>query len=327
MKNNIYGTYNNKKINLYVIKDGDLEVGILNIGARIQYIKVKGVDITLGFNDIESYLESNCFAGSTIGRCGNRIANGKFTLNGHQYNVVCNEGKNHLHGGAVGFDKQFFKVKRDINELKLTLNSLDGDQGYSGNLKFTVIYSLNNNCLSVVYKAISDKDTLFNPTNHTYFNLEGETSGDCLDNIVQIFADKYTLVDDELIPTGESADVTGTAFDFRKPKTIRKDITDELLKLTNGYDHNFVLNSDYAAHVESDKTGIKLDLYTDMPCMQLYTGGALKPCIGKTRYYGQWAGFCLEPQYCPNAINMENEVKPILKAGQAVTHYIRYEFK
>lgn len=321
-------TYQGRQIKLYELNDGIVEVGIYDIGARINYIKVGGVDITLGFNDMPAYLASGSFAGGTIGRVGNRIARGKFCLNGKSFKVNCNEGNNHLHGGNVGFDNRFFDVAEySDKKLVLTLVSPDGEEGYPGNLNLTVTYALENNTLLIEYKAVSDKDTLFNPTNHTYFNLDGESSMDCRDNVVQIFADKYTLVDSELIPTGKSAEVCGTAFDFREPKTIRRDFDDDKLNATNGYDHNFELNGTHAVHVKSTKTGIEMDVYTDMPCLQLYTGGALKPCVGKTHNYSQWAGFCLEPQYCPNAINMSGYEQPILNKGDIQKHYIKYEFK
>lgn len=318
--------FNGKDIYLYTLKDGDIEVGIYNIGARIHFIKVRGVDITLGFDSMEDYLRSSSYAGSTVGRCGNRIARGKFTLNGKKYCVTCNEGANHLHGGKEGFDKKFFEVKEQNNALVLEYTSEDGEEGYPGNLKFTVTYTLKGNTLNAEYEAVCDKDTLFNPTNHSYFNLDGEQTGDCRDNLLQIFADKYTLVDGELIPTGKSADVAKTAFDFRKLKAIRTDFGDGLLKATNGYDHNFILNGGHAAHVESAKTGITMDLYTDMPCMQLYTGGSLCRSTGKTVTYDKWAGFCLEPQFAPNAINTDGEKQPVLEASKNVKHFIRYEF-
>ena len=204
--------------------------------------------------------------------------------------------------------------------------SADGEEGYPGNLTFTVKYTVEDNSLLIDYEAVSDKDTLWNPTNHAYFNLDGEGTGDCRENILQINADEITPVDGELIPTGERTRVDGTAFDFRKAKPIIKDFNDKNLKATNGYDHNFVLSGGHAAHVESAKTGIKMDVYTDMPCMQLYTGGAIKPSRGKTINYLPWAGFCLEPQFCPDGVNLSGFEKPVLKSCEVKKHYIHYKF-
>ena len=190
----------------------------------------------------------------------------------------------------------------------------------------SVKFTVENNYLLIDYEGVSDMDTLWCPTNHAYFNLEGESSGDCRGNLLQLNADYYTPVDEELIPTGEKREVKGTPFDFNSLKRIGADFDNEQLKPTNGYDHNYVLNGEHAAHVESSKTGVKLDVYTDMPCIQLYTGGQLSGCIGKTIKYNQLAGFCLEPQYCPNAINMNGFEKPIVKKNEVKKHYIKFIF-
>ena len=311
----------------YKLTDKNLEVVIDDFGARIHAIKVKGVDIVLGFNTDGDYVSSGTYCGATIGRVGNRIANGRFTLNGKNYSVSRNEGNNHLHGGNLGFDKRTFEVlEHNGKSVTMRYQSADGEEGYPGKLTFTVKYTVEDNSFLIGYEGVSDKDTLWNPTNHAYFNLDGESTGDCRENILQINADEITPVDGELIPNGGRADVGDTAFDFRKAKPIIRDFNDKGLKATNGYDHNFVLCGERAAHVESAKTGIKMDVYTDMPCMQLYTGGAIKPCHGKTINYRPWAGFCLEPQFCPDAINLKDFEKPVLKAGEVKKHYIRYKF-
>lgn len=176
------------------------------------------------------------------------------------------------------------------------------------------------------YSAVSDKDTLRCPTNHAYFNLDSAGNGDCTHNMLQINGDEITLIDGGLIPTGERARVSKTAFDFRKTKQIGKDLHSVNLQATLGYDHNFILKGNHAAHVESAVTGIKMDVYTDMPCMQFYSGGQLNSVKGKNGVYNQYAGFCLEPQYCPNAINMDGFDRPILKAKKIEKHYIKYSF-
>ena len=312
---------------IITLKDGNIEAEIESVGARINALRINGVDIVLGFNSVEDYNKSGCYAGATVGRVANRIAKGKFTLNGKEYRLNVNNGENHLHGGNEGFDKKPFKVLGQTdNSVTMQYVSADGEENYPGNLKFTVKFKVENNALLIEYSAISDKDTLWCPTNHAYFNLDGEGKGDCLENLMQINADKITLIDSGLIPTGEVATVSKTAFDFRKVKPIYKDLHSTNLKATLGYDHNFILKSNHAAHVESKITGIKMDVYTDMPCLQFYSGGQLNGVKGKSGIYNRYAGFCLEPQFCPNAINMQGFDKPILKAGEIKKHYIKYSF-
>ena len=313
---------------IITLKDGNIEAEIESVGARINALRINGVDIVLGFNSVEDYNKSGCYAGATVGRVANRIAKGKFTLNGKEYRLNVNNGENHLHGGNEGFDKKPFKVLGQTdNSVTMQYVSADGEENYPGNLKFTVKFKVENNALLIEYSAISDKDTLWCPTNHAYFNLDGEGKGDCLENLMQINADKITLIDSGLIPTGEVATVSKTAFDFRKVKPIYKDLHSTNLKATLGYDHNFILKSNHAAHVESKITGIKMDVYTDMPCLQFYSGGQLNGVKGKSGIYNRYAGFCLEPQYCPNAINMQGFDKPILKAGEIKKHYIKFAFQ
>lgn len=323
----LFDNYNGKEVYLYTISDGAVSAGILDLGGVINFIKINGVDITLGFDSVAEYLKSGSYAGATVGRVANRIAGGKFSLNGKTYALNTNDGNNHLHGGICGFDKRPFEVLTYTeNSLKMRYVSLDGEENYPAKLNFTVKFTVKDNCLTIEFEAVSDGDTLWNPTNHAYFNLDGESCGDCRNNLLKINAGFYTPADGTLIPTGEKRAVGGTPFDFNTLKEIGRDFGEKELKPTNGYDHNYVLNGGHAARAESVKTGIKMDLYTDMPCLQLYTGGALNPCKGKTVRYGKWAGFCLEPQYCPNAINMQGFDKPVLKAGEVKRHYIKLKF-
>lgn len=323
----LYGKTNGKDFYHYVIKQGKLEVDICEVGARINALKVNGIEIVLGFNSVEDYNKSGCYAGATIGRVANRIAKGKFTLDGKEYRLNVNNGENHLHGGNEGFDrKQFAVLEQADNSVTMEYVSEDGEENYPGNLKFTVKFTVENNSLFMEYTAISDKDTLWCPTNHTYFNLDGVENGDCLNNLLQINADKYTPVDGGLIPTGERKAVQGTPFDFTKLRRLGVDLGSKELMATLGYDHNFILKDTHAAHAKSELTGIKMDVYTDMPCLQFYSGGQLNNVTGKNGIYNQYAGFCLEPQYCPNAINMKGFDSPILKTDEEKTHYIKYVF-
>ena len=230
------------------------------------------------------------------------------------------------HGGNDGFDKKPFTVTEETaDSVTMEYVSADGEENYPGSLWFTVKFTVEDNSFLIEYSAVSDKDTLWCPTNHAYFNLDGEQKGDCRNNLLQLNADFYTPVDGGLIPTGEKKAVKGTPFDFTKPKRIGEEIGGEELNVTLGYDHNFILNGAPAAHAESEVTGIKMDVYTDMLCLQFYSGGQLNGVTGKSGVYNKYAGFCLEPQYCPNAINLQDYQKPVLKAGQIKKHYIRYK--
>ena len=327
MKKKLYDKLNGRNVYLYILRSGSLEVDICELGARINAIRIDGINIVLGFKTIRDYFDSGSYAGATIGRVANRIAGGRFVLNHRPYFLNKNEDKNHLHGGNIGFDRQLFDVRKfKDNSVTMLYVSADGEERYPGKLKFTVTFTVKDNSLLIDYEAISDKDTLWNPTNHSYFNLDGERSRDCRGNLLQINADNYTPMDEWLIPTGEMWEVNSTVFDFKSLKKISADFKAEELKFTSGYDHNYILNDEHAAHAESAKTGIKMDVYTDMPCMQLYTGGRLSLVNGKKRKYKQWAGFCLEPQYCPNAINMKGFDKPILKKDELKKHYIKFVF-
>lgn len=324
METKLYDTVNGERVNLYEIKDGLLELAVCDMGARINALRVDGRDIVLGFNTVSDYVKSGSYAGATIGRVANRIALGVFTLSGKAYRLNTNNGKNHLHGGNVGFDKRLFTVTAFTeNSITMRYVSADGEENYPGKLEFDVTFTLSENTLLIEFSAVSDKDTLWCPTNHAYFNLDGK--GDCRTNLLQINADYITPVDSTLIPTGEKRAVSGTAFDFNVMKPIGADFENEQVKPTNGYDHNYILKSTHAAHAESC-TGLKMDVFTDMPCLQLYTGGMLRKCAGKNDTYNQWAGFCLEPQFCPNAINMPDFAPPVLRAHERKTHYIKYVF-
>ena len=312
---------------IITIKHGNIETDIESVGARINAIRVNGIEIVLGFNSVEDYNKSGCYAGATIGRVANRIAGGKFSLNGREYQLNVNNGINHLHGGNEGFDrKPFTVIKQTDNSVTMEYISTDGEENYPGNLRFTVKFTAENNSLLMEYTGASDKDTLWCPTNHAYFNLDGAGKGEILGNMLEINADYYTPVDIGLIPTGVKRAVKGTPFDFINLKAIGKEIDAEELRVTLGYDHNFLLNDEHAAHAESTVTGISMDVYTDMPCMQFYSGGQLNSVKGKSGTYGKYAGFCLEPQYCPNAINTDGFEKPILKANEIEKYYIKYHF-
>jgi aldose 1-epimerase len=299
-------------------------------------------DIALGFDSLAGYLtaeyaKSSPFFGALIGRYGNRIGNAQFKLDGKTYNLDKNNGANSLHGGAQGFDKHVWTAATlPDGGLKLTYLSKDGEEGYPGNLNVTVTYHLTDeNELKIDYSATTDKNTVVNLTNHTYFNLAGAGSGDILKQVMMINADRFTPVDAGLIPTGELKSVTGTPFDFRKPTAIgaRINQADEQLKLGKGYDHNWVLNRSgnglsLAARVEDPVTGRVLEVHTTEPGIQFYAGnfldGTLKGKGGKV--YGHRSGFCLETQHFPDSPNKPNFPSTELKPGQQYRSTTVYRF-
>ncbi len=327
----LFGKCNGKDVYLYTLSNENLEVTIMNYGATIQSLKVKTAEgfreITLGYDKFADYLEKPNYFGATIGRVANRISGGAFTLHGKEYRLDRNDGDNCLHGGFVGYDKKVFDGEEKPNELIFTLNSRDGDQGFPANLKLKVSYKLEASALIVTYTAESDGDTFWNPTNHTFFNLGGRAEP-VYKTELKINADRYTLIDKKLIPTGELKSVKGTPFDFTDYKKIGKEINaddGQLRLVSGGYDHNFVLNSELAASAKYD--GVQMDVSTDMPGIQLYTGNFLGGVECRNGVFNKHFAFCLEPQYFPNAINTEGFEKPIIKQGEMKTHYIKYSFK
>lgn len=319
-----------QEVYVYLLSD-KIDVIVCSLGASILSIKVpnrfgKKTDVALGMTTPIDMIEKGGYMGAVVGRCCNRIADGKFTLNGVQYQLAQNNGTAHLHGGNVGFNQMLFEGKIEGDSLLLELTSPDGHEGYPGNLKMGVRYTVKGSALAIDYYGECDKDTVFNPTNHTYFNLNGEEDGSILDNALQINADNYLEIDEHLIPTVKSA-VEGTPFDFTQAKQIGQDIDaqDVQLRLAGGYDHNYCLNDNHAATAYSTKTGICMDVYTDCPGVQFYSGNFLVGQEGKS-VYNKRSGFCLETQFYPNAINREDFASPVLKAGEKHHSSTQYVF-
>lgn len=326
----IFDNYNGREVSLYTLYGDGIKVGITDFGAAVQFICLNtehGIkDICLGYSSIRERLKSGTFCGATIGRVANRIKNAQFTLNGKTYNLPANDGRNCNHGGD-GFHNRFFKSEIEGNVLVLTLVSPDCDQGFPGELTLRVEYEVIDKTLEVRYMAVSDKDTVWAPTCHIYFNLKCDGGGNIENTVLKINGDEITVLDEEGIPTGEWACVAGTPFDFLKPKPIGVGINQGVERLSaKGFDCNYVLNQKHAATAYCAASGITMDLYTDLPGLQFYSGNYLNG-IGKTCEYHPLDGFCLEPQYFPNAVNISEFPSPVLKAGFAKTHYIRYEFK
>ena len=346
IKNQAFGTVPEGPVDLYTMTNSrGMEVRAMNYGGIIVSLRVpdkKGVlaDLVLGFDTLDAYLNNMPYFGAIIGRCANRIAKGKFALDGVEYRLARNNGMNSLHGGLKGFDKVLWYGEQFENNhgigVVFTYTSKDGEEGYPGNLKATVTYTLTDQSeLQIEYEATPDKATPVNLTNHSYFNLAGEGNGDILKHELMLDADRFTLVDSTLIPTGELRSVARTPFDFTKPTAIgaRIDANNEQLAIAHGFDHNFVLNRKssqlaLAGRVHEPQTGRVQEVYTTEPGVQFYTGNFLDgTIIGKHGHaYNKHAGFCLETQHFPDAPNHPNFPSTILKPGQTYHSRTVYKF-
>ncbi|MCF1617785.1 aldose epimerase family protein [Tetragenococcus koreensis] len=325
-------TFENKK---------KMKMTVSNFGAVLTNLWIpdkSGImrDIVLGYDTVEGY-ESNgdTHFGATIGRNANRIENARFELHDKEYKLAKNDGENNLHSGPMGYELRLWNVKainEENNSITFSIVSPDGDQSYPGELCLNVTYQLQESAVVITYNATSNEDTIFNPTNHSYFNLNGHQSGDILKHKLQINASTYTPVKDEhSIPTGEILPVEGTPLDFRNKKRIDSDIQKDFsqLKFAQGYDHNFVIDkeADLAAHLEGDQSGISMDISTNLPGVQFYTSNFLENIQGKDgAVYPSYSGVCLETQFFPNAINEPMFDSPILKKNEERTFNTIYQF-
>ncbi|MBK1876350.1 aldose epimerase family protein [Pelagicoccus mobilis] len=345
-----YGKVDGKDVNLYTLSYGDLTVDITNYGGIITRILVpdrNGAmgDVALGYNSVYEYIEETPYFGALIGRYGNRIANGQFKLNGKTYKLAKNNNPGgigcNLHGGDKGFDKVVWEAETyfegGLPSLKLSYLSVDGEEGFPGNLKVEVTYSLTKDAgIQMDYSATTDKATPVNLTNHNYFNLRGEGAGSINGHVMQIYASNYTPVGADLIPTGDIASVAGTPFDFTSPVAIGERVEDEHEQLAfgGGYDHNWVLDNQdgdmaLAASVYEPSSGRVLEVWTEEPGLQFYGGNFLDGSIvGKSgRAYEHRDGFCLESQHYPDSPNQKNFPSTILKPGEVYETSTVYKFK
>jgi aldose 1-epimerase len=329
-------TAKGEQVDLYTLKNQKgMEVNIMTYGGIITSLKVPnkaGVseEVAIGFSDFEQYTKPNPYFGALIGRFGNRISKGKFTLDGKEYSLAINNRPNALHGGPEGFHRRIWTAEEakggDKATLKLKYISKDMEEGYPGNLTVFVTYTLkNDNSLDVLYEATTDKKTIVNLTQHSYFNLSGDFTKPILNDEVVIDADKLVPVDANLIPTGQLTDVTNTPFDFRKPKLIGKDIAakdDQIIK-GGGYDHCWVLNNQnkgdrFAASAYNAESGRLMEVYTDQPGIQLYTGNFLDGTLPmrKGGTYAHRTGLCLETQHYPDSPNQKDFPSTVLSPGE-----------
>lgn len=328
------------QVDQITLRDGAMMCQILTYGGAVRSLIVPDrdgnpVDVALGFDTLEDYRAQDKYMGALVGRYANRIGGAKFTLNGVEYPLYANDGPNSLHGGQVGFDKKVWTVEAlTDSSVTLSLVSPDGEEGYPGTLKVWVTYTLSDGALSIQYRAESDRDTVFNPTNHTYFNLSGHNSGSVEGQYIKLNASHYTPAAPGSIPTGEIAPVDGTPMDLRITQPIGAHIGDpfEQLALAGGYDHNWVLADNRStkkfARAWSPDTGIAMNVITDLPGVQFYTGNFIQGCpAGKGgAAYGDRHGFCLETQFFPDTPNKPAFPSCVLRAGEQFSSKTSYVF-
>lgn len=333
-------------VNFYTLRNTNgIEITFTNYGQRLVSLHTpdkNGVfeDVVLGYATLKEFVQNRNYYGSVIGRYGNRIGKGTFKIGDTTYNLIKNNGENHLHGGTIGFESVVWKVVNSSeNSIAFSRVSPDMEEGYPGNLDVEVVYTLNDdNELKINYKATTDKSTVVNLTNHSFFNLKGEGNGDITDHLVMINADTYTPVDEGLIPTGKIENVAGTPFDFKTPKTIGRDIDSDFkqLKIGKGYDHNYVINETptnedglkLTAIITEPISGRTMEVYTSEPGVQFYTGNFMNGSdIGKTgKPYLFRGSFCFETQHYPDSPNKPEFPSTILNPGEVYETTTVYKF-
>ena len=332
-------TKTGEAVELYTLQDSGCSIEIITYGAAIRSIHVPVAgelrDVALGFDDMSGYEADKSYQGVVVGRIANRVANAQYVMNGITYHMDLNNGTNCLHGGFVGLNAQLWSAREEPGALVLTLVDREGTAaGLPGNLTVETKYTLENGELGIEYTATCDKDTPINLTNHCYFNLAGQDAGSIEQHKMQIFSHKITALNEDLVPTGELLDVTGTPFDLRELTVIAPGINSDhpQIVLGGGYDHNWILSNEpyhaltTAAVVESD--GLSMTCLTTKPGIQFYAGNMLSGAVGKNgAVYSKRTGLCLETQYWPNFVNMPQFPAPILRVGEVYNHKTVYRFR
>lgn len=323
-------------IDILSMKNGELEVVVSNFGCTILKILMKDKngrvdDVVLGYDDFKSYQTLDAYLGALVGRVANRIGKGKFTLNEKEYTLAINNGPNHLHGGIQGFSYQLFDYEiKDDDTIEFHYLSKDGEEGYPGNLDFTATYQLKDDTLIVRYQATTDKDTIINITNHSYFNLSGKKEN-VYNHMLTVHANQFACIDGDGLPTGEFRDVKGSPFDFKEPAFIgeRVEQTDEQLLLGKGFDHPFIFaQQENQVVLFHPITGRKLTVSTTLPGAQIYTANYLDGRLGKYgHHYFERDAVCIETQNLPDAIHIEKNPTTILKKGETYHEITSYKFE
>lgn len=333
-------TSKGEEARLFTIQnDKGMEIKVSDYGATLVQVRVPDkegrlLDVVLGYDDVQGYEAGNAFFGATIGRVANRIGNGEFRLGGRTYELTRNDGQNTLHGGRDFYNKRIWKTgETQEDHVEFLMDSPSGDQGFPGNVKISVTYTLTkDNEVKIHYRAVPDADTLINLTNHSYFNLSGHASGTVLAQEVMLDADAYARADSQSIPTGEIVPVSGTPMDFRQLKPIGAEIDEayEALEFGKGYDHNWVLNKKgyrKAAFMRSKESGIAMEVYTDLPGLQFYTANFVDHEKGKEgAVYNMRQAACFETQYFPDAVHKDHFEGPEVKAGEIYETTTAYRF-
>ncbi|MBQ8259747.1 MAG: galactose mutarotase [Clostridia bacterium] len=334
-----FGEIDGREVSLYILKNDNLEVTLSDYGATIIRVRItlkngEVRDLVRGYDDLASYMNADGYLGAVVGRVGNRICRGKFSLDGKDYELYCNNGVNHLHGGKIGFDKKIYDVVIDGDSILFSATSPDGEEGYPGKLNYSIKYTLSDNALRLDYYAVTDKATPVNLTNHVYFNLMG--AGAIYSHRITLDADRYIPTDDTLIPTGEIASVEGTPFDFREEKFLGAGIlgTHKDITLGGGLDHCVVFTDrgegmHKRVKVTSPDGLVTLKAYTDLPAVQLYSGNFLGnkkfPFRGGEMQIKR-AAFCLETENMPDSVNHANFTNTVLRPGEEYKNSTVYEF-
>ena len=333
-----FGEINGETVNSYILRnENGMMAEILNYGGIIRKLVYNEVDTVLGRDSMEEYLDNSGYFAAIIGRNSNRIENSEFELSGKTYKVYANNGANNLHGGKIGFDKKIWNAEVSDGEepaLKLSLKSPDGEEGFPGNVEVLVTYTVKrDNSLEIHYCGESDADTVLNMTNHAYFNLNGHNSGVVDNHALWLDCDFYTPNNEACVPTGEVLSVKGTPFDFSTEKTLGEGFASEhpQIKMFGGYDHNFVLNGRGFRKVgvcKGDKTGIVMEMYTDCPAVQIYSGNMIEEgrVCKDGALYSIHGGVCFETQVFPNSLKFSHFPGAILKKGDKYDTVTTYKF-
>jgi len=330
----IFGEIDGKDVYSFTLTNEGIEVCLIEYGAAVKSIIVQGrekqpVSVALGLETLEDYQKNIFFLGAICGRHANRIEDAEFQLNGLSYSLEKNDGDNSLHSGANGFHSHVFAGREIVNGVEFSLRSEAFDQGFPGNVDFVVTYTLTQeNGLRISYRAVSDADTVCNPTSHAYFNLE--SGGSVLDHTLTIEADFYTPVTPDAIPTGEILSVAGTPFDFTSERRIGQAIEEQISPVEAGYDHNFVLRGSgprRIATIAAPNSGVVMEVLSDLPGLQFYSGNFLTGySYPNGNPGGKHSGFCLETQYFPNSLRYSHFPQPILRAGEVFESFTEYRF-